>query len=98
MVTMILNNTLEFEFNDYSRNTYFGGESVTSEGYINGIKSPNASSELDDYADEPITSIKIKKDDEVIYNLTDISAKVVSINEGYNGNNVYVNVTLRFII
>ena len=98
MATMIFNNTLEFEFYDYSRNTYFNGESVTSDGYVNNIQGANIAAELDDFADEPITSIQIKKDDEVIYNLTDIDARLTSINEGYNGDRMYTNIALHFNI
>lgn len=96
MATMIFNDTLEFEFNDYSRNTYFNGNSITSEGYINGILGANISTELDDFANVPITSIQIKKEDEIVYSLQDINATLASINEGYNGSNVYTNITLRF--
>ncbi len=96
MATMIFNDTLEFEFNDYSRNTYFNGSSITSEGQINGILGANISTELDDFANVPITSIQIKKEDEIVYSLQDINATLASINEGYNGSNVYTNITLHF--
>jgi len=98
MATMIFNESLEFEFGDYSRNTYFGGETISSDGYVNNIQGANIAAELEDFANEPITSIQIKKDNEVIYNLTDIDARLTSINEGYNGDRMYTNIVLHFNI
>lgn len=98
MATIILNNSLEFEFSDYIRNTYFNNDGITSEGYINNIKGNNISVQLYELSEETITSIQIKKDNEIIYTLPNINANLTNINEGYNGERVYINIALRFNI
>ena len=98
MATIIFNGDLEFEFNEYSRNTYFNGESINSDGYVNNIKGANVGAELSTFGNEPITSLQIKKDDEIIYNLPNIDANLTSINEGYNGERMYTNIALHFNI
>ena len=44
----------------------------------------------------PITSLQILHEDEVIYNLQNISAKVTSINEYLADNHIDINLTITF--
>ena len=98
MATMILNNSIEFEFTDYARNTYFNSETIMSEGYVNNIKGADIAAQLNELGGEAITSIQIKKDGEIIYALPEIDATLTSINEGFNGDHVYINIGLHFNI
>lgn len=97
MAKIILNNE-EFDFQGYNRNTYFNGDSITSTGYVNGLTGTNLAQRLYALAEEPLTSIAIKKDDDtVIYTLANLNAKVNSIDENYNGiDAVLTNLNLQF--
>lgn len=90
-----LNNT-EFIVEGYNKNTYFNGETVTSSGTCN-IITDNMSS-VESLADNTITSIQIIHDDELIYNLTNINARIESINEYLNTDHMSININLIFDI
>lgn len=97
MAKIILNDE-EFSFQGYNRNTYFNEDSMNSNAYISTLRGPNLASRLQALAESTITSISIKKEDEtVIYSLTNISAKINSIDESYNGDDaINTNLNIQF--
>ena len=96
MAKIILNST-EFNFDGYSRNTYFSENSINSTAYINNLRCPDLANVLNALSEEPITSIEIEVDDEPIYTLSNINAHVNSMEESFNGvDRVNVNLNLQF--
>jgi len=79
MNTIIFNDTASFEVESYNKNTYFNGESITSNANCS-VKISNMTA-LNTLAEDTITSIEIDHDNESIYELANISAKIESINE-----------------
>ena len=87
-------NNAEFEVESYSKTTYFNNalsSNASCSIITNDIDTLNA------LAIEPITSLQILHEGEVIYNLHDINAKIDSINEYLNGNRMNINVSLNFL-
>ena len=96
MAKIILNNE-EFDFSGYNRSIYFSDENMTSNGYISNLRGTNVANRLSDLAQETITSITIKKDNDVIYELDNIDAKINTMDESYNGDDaVITNVNIQF--
>ena len=96
MAKIILNEQ-EFDFDGYSRNTYFNDNTISSTGYIGNIQGANAANALAELGEDTITSISIKVDEDIIYNLTDIDARITSIDESFNGvDRVNTNINLQF--
>ena len=97
MAKIILNNE-EFDFQGYSRNTYFNEDTMSGTGYISGVSGSNLATRIQALAFQPITSITIKKsDDTVIYSLENIDVKIQSVDEAYNGvDMVITNLNLIF--
>ena len=87
-------NDTSFEVESYNKNTYFNGETVNSNA--NCTIKANDMAVVNALAEDPITSIEIRHDGEVIYTLTNINAKVESINEYLNGDRMSVGVNLTF--
>ena len=107
MNTIKLNNEYEYEINNYSRNINFysitptlesqqATEGINSNAYFT-ITSKNVS-DLDDLSQETITSIEIFYNETSIYKLENVNAKVESINENLNTDQMIINVNLKFII
>lgn len=88
-----LNNT-EFQLQSYSRNTYFNEGGITSNASCN-IKTPDTD-DLMALGEETITSIQIKVDNNVIYELENITAKVDNINEYFDGQNMNFSINFMF--
>lgn len=95
-MTTIKFNDNAWEVASYSKNTYFNGETITSNASC-GLKVTNTN-ELQAMAPEPITTIKILKDDTVIYDLEDIDARIENINEYLDTDHMSVTVNLIFNI
>lgn len=91
MSTIIINDT-EFEFENYNRNTTYTDKGIVSDAYISTIKNTNTLNDIQTLAQEQITSIKIKRDGEIIYELADLNAMIQSIDESYDGTRVNFNV------
>ena len=87
-------NDVEFEVISYNKNTFFSGNTVTSNANCQIISSDVNT--LNDLADETITSLQILHDGNIIYNLSDISAHIENISEYLNVDRMDVNVSLRF--
>lgn len=96
MAKIILNNE-EFNFLGYNRNTYFNGDTIQSNAYISALDGENLPTRLQTLAEDTITSIKIKVNDEIIYNLTNLDAKISNFDEAFNGSDaVNTNVNINF--
>ena len=95
MSTVILNSN-EFEFSYYNRNTYFNETGLSSTATISGLKGTNVADTLTSLAEDTISLIQIKKDNNIIYSLEDINAKIQSFDESYDGNNFNVNLNINF--
>lgn len=97
MAKIILNNE-EFNFDGYTRNAYFNtGTENNNNVYINNIRGNNLNTRLQELLENDITSIAIKVDDQIIYTLSDIHAKIYSMDEAYNGvNAVTTNINIQF--
>jgi len=93
MTTIKFNNTT-FEVTTYNKNTYFGGETITSNASCN-IR-VNDMATLNALAEEPITTIQIYYENNLIYNLQDANAKIDNIGEYLGGDHMEVNVNLTF--
>ena len=87
-------NNTEFEVEGYSKNTYFNGASMSSNGMCQ-VKLDDISA-LMDLAQTPITSIQILHDDVVIYDLQDINARIDNTNEYLNTDRIDVSINLIF--
>lgn len=94
MNLLVLNDTT-FEVVSYNKNTYFNGETIESTANFS-LAGANAS-DLNELAQEPITSIQITHDGNTIYELTELNAKIESINEYLSGDHMDVNATIRFL-
>ena len=88
-----LNNT-EFEVESYNRTAYFNGETINCTGGCALITS-NIDG-LYELAEVPITSIQIYVNNESIYNLQNINARIENISEYFNGERFGVSVSLIF--
>lgn len=95
-MTIIALNSEEFEFSYYSRNTYFNNSEISSNASISGLKGNDIANTLTALAQDTITTIQIKKDNVVIYSLDNISAKIQSFEESYDGYNFNVNLNINF--
>ena len=87
-------NNAEFEVENYNKNTFFGGESISSTASCSVLT--NDPTVFNEMASTPITSIQILHDGEVIYNLQNISARIESINEYLNVDRMSINIGLNF--
>lgn len=87
-------NDVEFEVESYNKNTSFNGEEIDSYASCSIITNDVIS--LGNVAMEEITSLQIIHDEEVIYDLHDINAKIDNINEYLNGDRININVNLKF--
>lgn len=89
-----LNNT-EFEFDSYNKNTYYGGETVSSNANCSLLNVDMA--DLSALAETTITSIEIRNNENtLVYDLKNINAKIDSINEYYNGMTMAISVNMIF--
>ena len=86
-------NNEEFEVEHYSKTTHFSQYEITSSANcsVNGDIAT-----LNTLAESPITSIQIICNNEVIYNLQNITAHIDSISENFPGDRMYINVSMTF--
>lgn len=77
-----LNTTHEFPINSYTRNTNIHGDEITSTAYV-GLKNPTFAQldELRTLATGTITDLTITSGGEEVYQLDNLTAKIVSIEE-----------------
>jgi hypothetical protein len=93
MTTIILNNT-EFELVSFNRNTSFYENNISSTANCD-IRVSNSAA-LQALINTTITTLQIKYGNEVIYNLTDISAKINTMNEYLNTDHISTSLGLTF--
>ena len=87
-------NNTEFEVGSYSKTTNFSDGTIHSTAYCSLIT--NNIAELQALGLETITSIEISHDNEVIYELNNLTAKINDISEYLNGNTIDVSLNLVF--
>ena len=96
MAKIVLNEQA-FDFDSYTRNTYFNGESITSSAYIGNMRGADLANTLAELGTEAITSISITVNDEPIYTLSNINAHINSMDESFNGvDQINTNLNLQF--
>ena len=87
-------NQLELRVESYNKNTYFTGENITSTGNCTVIT--DNMDALNALAEDEITLIQIYHDSELIYNLSDISAHIDSINEYLTDDHISISINISF--
>ena len=87
-------NNVEFEVEQYTKNTYFGGETINSNA--NCSITTDDISTLIALASTTITTLQIYHDDTLIYNLQNTNAKIESINEYLSIDRMNISVNLIF--
>lgn len=87
-------NAVEFEVMSYNKNTYFNDGSMTSSASCQIIVADM--DVLNGLTNTAITSLQILHEGEVIYNLSDINARIESISEYLNVDRMDINVNLKF--
>ena len=92
MNKIILNNA-EFEVVSYNRNTYLSDGTIRSNASAN-IKADIA--EVNALLNTTITSLEITHDGTSIYHLTNLNAKMESMNEYLNGDTIDISINLTF--
>jgi len=95
MSTIKFNNAT-FTLESFNKNTYFGGETITSTA--NCVILNEDPTDLMALANTPITSIQIYREQELIYNSQNINAHLDNTNEFYDGNRMVVSIGLTFDI
>ncbi len=93
MNTIKFNNTV-FEVESYNKNTYFNEDSISSNGSCQIIT--NNIIELNELAQETITTIQIYHNETLIYDLQNIECKINSVSEYLNGDRVSIGLSFIF--
>ena len=88
-------NTLELEVEDFSKNTYFNGNSVERTGNCTIITNNVAS--VIALGSTPITSIQIYHDETLIYDLSDINAVITNVSEFLDNGRMRIGINLVFV-
>ena len=97
MNTLILNglSSTPFTLVNFSRNTSFA-DGMRSIAYFDLENTTNAVATLQSVGLAGVTNITIKHDDEIIYNLPNLIAQIVSINENLVEDHININVSITF--
>lgn len=97
MTKIVFNNNENeaVEISGFNRNTSFSEDNTISNAYVNAI---GGVAILQKYGIETITSIKIYNDEEVIYELDNLNAKISNIDEYLNNEQITVNANILFNI
>lgn len=93
-MTKIKLNNSEYQIESYNRTTNISDNNITSTAYLN--LSSGEAVNLNSLLGTTINSIEIDVDDIKIYELTNINAKVDSVNEYLSGNRMSYNVNITF--
>lgn len=100
MNTLILNglSSTPFTLINYNRNTSFDLHSheMTSIAYFDIENSTNAINTLQNIGISGVTNVTIKHNDETIYNLSNLSAGISTINENLYEDDIRINVSIVF--
>ena len=87
-------NNTEFESESYNRTTYFGGETVTSNASCSLLNADM--DDIEELVGADITSIQIRHDGNLIYDLQNISAKLDNSNEYFSGDRMNIGLNFTF--
>lgn len=98
MNTVIFNNDTEhaLELNSYNRNTTFNDEQINSTAYITLRANSSTMEYLSSFTQTNITSIILTHDNDIVYQLNNISARITSIDEYLNNDYVQMNINFIF--
>lgn len=97
MTKIIINGltNLAFPIRNYNRNTNIENEFINSDAYINAEYSEAIVNLINN--NNIITSIQIlNNDNQTIYSLSDINAKVYNVNEYLEDGHMILNISIRF--
>ena len=94
MVKIKLNEE-EFEITSFNKLTYFYEDGIKSNGNCN-IKAYDEET-IADLSQEVITTLKIYKDNELIYNLENINAHIEYVNETLVNDDMTTTLNLTFL-
>ena len=100
-MTQITLNDASFALQSYSRNTNFNGDNIDSSGYLYLTMNSNDTAALYNVAKSMINTITIQDEsNNIIYSIENAQARILNINESYNGgdNTVTTSVNLHFTI
>lgn len=97
MNTLILNglSSTPFTLVNFSRNTSFTN-GMRSIAYFDLENTTNTVATLQSIGLTSVTNITIKHDNEVIYNLPNLSAQITSINESLVDDHINISVSITF--
>lgn len=87
-------NNHEYEVLSFSRNTYFNGNEINSTVNCQ-IKTSNIT-ELYELAQETISTLQIYHDNELIYNLGNLSGRLVTIDEYLAEDRINISLNCSF--
>ena len=87
-------NNLELEVESYNKNTYFTGETIISTAACT-VRTSNMTA-VNTLAEAPVTLIQIRVNNELVYDLPNINAKIESINEYLATDHMNVTINLNF--
>ena len=87
-------NNIELEVESYNKNTYLSEDAIVSNAGCQVILTDMTL--VKTLMQENINSIQIYHDDTLIYNLTNIHARVESVSEYLNVERMNINISLTF--
>ena len=90
------NGTYEFEIDSYSKNVNFDGQNITKNAYCNMTNTD--ASDVEELGNSTITEIQIYHDGTLIYELSDITARIDNLSEYLNVDHMNVSLNLTFDI
>ena len=95
MTKIVINNN-EFDVLSFNRNTYVNEDQVFSNASIIFAANDTPVSNLHALVGNSITSLKLKKNDEIIYDAGEINATITSLNESLMGDEININANIEF--
>lgn len=98
MITIIFNGAASkaIELASFNRSTVFDNGTMSSMAYFNVVNTANTAGWLQEFGLAGITSLEIRHDSETIYKLTNLNARLSSINESLNGSEIAVSINVEF--
>ena len=98
MAILILNgeSANAMELSSFSRNTTFEGGQMNSYAYMSIIPTASTAATLTTYGLSGVNKLQIKVGNDVIYNLSNITANISSFDESLNGTEMTCSLNIRF--
>lgn len=95
-MTKLILNDKEFEVISFNRSTYLNDNELVSNASALLVSTEECITNIHSIFDTHITTIKIKKDNEIIYNAGTIDASITVINESLMGEEVNISINIDF--